>query len=117
MKYLLLQSLLLFFMLPAHAGSFHLSWDNPDIREDGSPLLPGELTGTRITYSRQYDTFTRFVSADSTSIIVSGLRKGWWDVYLEAVSRCHVIYQGEETVFADEECFSAPTITLRVKAQ
>lgn len=111
--------LLILFLFTTHlyAGELFVQWTNADANANGVPFIPGEFVSTRVVYSqKQSGGFTHEVTGDSVRI--SGVRRGWWDVYLQTVSKCHHVFAGASVDFLTvEECVSEPTPTLRVKVR
>lgn len=101
----------------AYAGEFFAQWTAPDIRENGDPFISGEYWGTRVTYFRnQGEIFSHDIQGESVRI--SGLKKGWWTIKAQSLSRCTIAEVQASLDFLSEElCVSEATPSLRVKVR
>lgn len=114
---------LLMFSVNVFAGEFYADWTLPEQRENGESFVPGELKATRVIYSRQggnTEEYQMDLSVPASSVRVSGLKKGWWNVRLQSVSHCHLDltqYPASYDFLSATECTSDDTPTIRVKVQ
>lgn len=111
--------LLILFLMPviAHGGSFAVVWSDPQHRENGTAFAPGEFWGTRVTYYRK-NSPVHIRDVQGQSIIVSGLKNGWWTIYLQALSYCYRAERdGSSYQLSDDLCESESTSPIRVRVK
>lgn len=111
---------LLLFSMGISAGEMAAVWTLPEHRKNGEVFIPGELLSTRIVYSRQGGSTEHEmdISVPASSVRISGLKKGWWNVHLRSVSKCYLAGRGLPASYdfmSETLCVSDPTPTLRVK--